>query len=149
MLAVVTFNYFKVTRDLELRSEGPRPLSDKTKTYLARFAIAASLPWVVMGAGQILGSTPSLWYYFRPQDGNPFVLVWFALIFLLWCVYAWWIFFAGGAAKVREMHLVAIFGFPSRPFQSERTIKLFALLGPLMFPLLVYMMVSMNAQVPN
>ena len=149
MLALMTFNYFKTIRALGAKSEGVGRLSDSSKAYVARFAIAASLPWVVMGAGQVLGSTPSVWYYFRPQDGNPFVLAWFALIFSLWCIYAWWIFFAEGAAKVREMHLMALFGVPSRTMQSERTIKLFALIGPLMFPILIYTMVSMNAQVPK
>lgn len=35
--------------------------------------------------------------YFRPRDGNPFVLAWFCLVFAEWILVFTWIFFFGGA----------------------------------------------------
>lgn len=53
-------------------------------TLLRRYLIFLNLPWVVMGIGCTIGGVPSLLHYFRPTDGNPYVLAWFASIFLLW-----------------------------------------------------------------
>jgi hypothetical protein len=56
-----------------------------------------NIPWIIMGIGCTLGGIPSVWYYFRPMDGNPFVLAWFGCIFALWILGTFWLFFRGGA----------------------------------------------------
>ena len=68
------FNYAKLLRQLD-RSKGTG-LSDRSehRRYLQVFSAAGALPWTVMGLGQITGFTPTVWYYFRPQDKNPVVL---------------------------------------------------------------------------
>ena len=57
----------------------------------------ANIPWLVMGYGVMVGGVPSIWYYFRPQDRDPYVLAWFASIFLLWMLGTVWIYAWGGA----------------------------------------------------
>ncbi|MDA2924136.1 hypothetical protein MYX65_05680 [Acidobacteria bacterium AH-259-L09] len=54
-------------------------------------------PWVIMGIGSTVGGVPSVWHYFRPKDGDPYVLAWFASVFLLWILGTYWLFFKGGA----------------------------------------------------
>ncbi len=72
-------------------------LADGYATLLRVFLIWMNIPWVVMGIGCTVGGIPSVWHYFRPQDGNPYVLVWFASVFLLWVIGTYWLFFKGGA----------------------------------------------------
>ena len=56
-----------------------------------------NLPWIVMGVGLELGGLPSIFSYFRPRDGNPFVLAFFAVVIAEWILSFWWLFFAHGA----------------------------------------------------
>ena len=145
LLGFSAFNYLKAKRELSVRQPGRQ--HGEAEAYLLRFAVASALPWVLMGVGQISGATHSIWYYFRPQDANPFVLAWLGTTFLLSAVYAWWVLFAGGAKRVREYNLMAVVGQHSSA-QSERAIKLFAAGGVLLFPVWVLVAVSMNAKAP-
>ncbi len=151
-LGFAAFNYWKAARDTS-RDTSPGKVAE-AKTYLRNFALASALPWFIMGAGQITGATPTVWSYFRPQDSNVFVLAWLGLawlasVFALSCVFAWWVFLAGGARKVAEFNLVAVFGQHGAKPPSEKMIKFFAALGVLMLPIWVYMAVSMNAPLPG
>jgi len=73
-----------------------------------------NLPWIVMGVGLELGGLPSIWSYFRPRDGNPFVLAFFFVVFALWILGFWWLFFARGAEFLAE-HPGVLRGFPRSP----------------------------------
>ena len=146
-LGFAAFNYWKAARDT-LRIAAPGKASE-ARTYLRGFALASALPWVIMGAGQVTGATPNIWHYFRPQDGNDFVLAWLALVFVLTCLFAWWVLLAGGAKKVVEFNLVAVLGQHGPKPPSEKMIKFLAALGVLLFPIWVYLAVSMNAPIPE
>lgn len=56
-----------------------------------------NLPWVIMGIGCTVGGIPSVWHYFRPRDGNPYVLAWFGSVFFLWVLGTFWLFLKSGA----------------------------------------------------
>jgi len=75
------------------------PARARRAAYLRRIAIGGHLPWLIIGAGQLLGSTPTVWSYFRPQDANPFVIDWLAGYFELAGVSAGWILLGLGAQK--------------------------------------------------
>src|SRR6266480_2745694 len=51
-----------------------------------------NLPWIVMGVGLELGGLPSIFSYFRPRDGNPFVLAFFGVVIAEWVLSLWWLF---------------------------------------------------------
>ena len=107
--------------------------------YIRTFAIAGALPWVVMGAGQISGATPTGWEYLRPHDGNLFVLGWFALVCALCYAFAGWVFLAGGSKKVVEFNLLtAVMGQRGRKPPSEDMVKVVAALG-LLNPIWFYL----------
>jgi hypothetical protein len=146
-LGFAAFNYWKADRDTS-KTLSPGKVSE-AKIYLRNFALASALPWVIMGAGQVTGVAPTVWHYFRPQDGNVFVLGWLASVFALSCLFAWWVFLAGGARKTVEFNLVAVLGQHGTKPPSEKMIKFFAALGVFMFPIWVYMTVSMNAPLPG
>jgi hypothetical protein len=119
------------------------------ESYLKYFFLGANLPWVVMGLGQILGYTPTVWYYFRPQDRNPFVISWLAVVFVTMCTFAWWVLFADGAEKVRDFKLMSVLGQRASKPLPLLYVKVFAALGPLIFPVWLYLVVSMNTLLPK
>jgi len=61
-----------------------------------------NLPWLVMGIGIELGGVPTMFSYFNPGSGNPFILAWYAVIAGLWSLGFYWLFFRGGAAFLVE-----------------------------------------------
>ncbi len=146
-LAFTVFNYWKAERNIT-KSVGLDRVPEG-KRYLRNFAATGALPWVIMGAGQVTGATPTVWHYFRPQDRSAFVLAWLATIFALSCLYAGWVFIANGAEKVVEFNLMAAFGQNAAKPPSVKMVKFFAALGVLIFPIWVYIAVSMNVPLPR
>jgi hypothetical protein len=149
-LGIGAFNY-RMARGPVVSSESSGPLGEagEREIYLKRFALVGNLPWLVMGLGKILGYTATIWYYFRPQDGNPFVIAWLAVVLIVTCTYAWWVLFAGGAQKVRDLNLMTVLGQRRSRTRSLFSIKLFAALGPLFFMVWLYLVVSMNVSLPK
>ena len=73
-----------------------------------------NLPWLVMGIGIELGDVPSMFSYFRPRDGNPFVLAWFCVVIMLWILGFYWLFARRGAEFLIE-HPGLLRGNPKNP----------------------------------
>jgi hypothetical protein len=145
--AFSAFNYWNAKRGI-LNSVSPERVAE-AQAYLRNFAIAGVLPWTIMGMGQLSGTTPTVWYYFRPQDGNVFVVAWLAFVFLLSASFAWWVFLAGGATKVVEYNLLAAVGRRSVTSPSEGMVKFFAVLYVITSPIWVYGVISMNVGLPR
>jgi hypothetical protein len=57
-----------------------------------------SIPWVVMGIGCTVGGIPNCFQFFRPRDGNYFVLAWWSSILLLIILGTFWMFTGGAEA---------------------------------------------------
>ncbi|MCB5184562.1 hypothetical protein LG201_05030 [Methylobacillus gramineus] len=144
------FNYLTARRRLNSTITARTEQAAIAKSYHQWFPIAGAIPWLVMGFGQIIGHTPSIWYYFRPQDFNPYVIAWLASVFLLSILFAVWVFAADGARKTREFELLSAIGIGMRSKKPipEALIKLLAALGPVFLLLWVYLAVSMNAPTP-
>jgi hypothetical protein len=147
-LAFAAFNYARARKSIT--ESVPSDRIAEASALLKRFAVVGVLPWVVVGAGHILGFTPTIWLYFRPQDGNPFVIAWIGVSFLIACGYAYWVLFAGGAEKVWDLRLMAAFGQlnPQRQ-QSLGSIKFLAGFGPFFLIAWVVLVVCMDAQLPK
>ena len=62
-----------------------------------RTLIWENLPWILMGFAIEFGGVHSMFSFFRPRDGNPFVLAWFSLVVAEWVLGFWWLFFRHGA----------------------------------------------------
>jgi hypothetical protein len=146
-LVFSVFNYWKADQ-AAMKAVAPTKVLE-AKNYLRNFAAAGSIPWVIMGIGQVTGETPTVWHYFRPQDENFFVLAWLAAVFVLSGAFAWWVFLANGAQKVVEYNLLAAVGQGVSKSPSERMVKLFAALGLITFPIWVYGAIYMNTPIPK
>jgi hypothetical protein len=72
-------------------------LAEGYAVLIRGYLLWMNVPWIVMGIGCTIGGIPAVWYFFRPRDGNPYVLAWFASVFLLWVLGTHWLFFKGGA----------------------------------------------------
>jgi hypothetical protein len=86
-----------------------------------------NIPWLVMGIGYTAGGVPSVWHYFRPKDGNPFVLAWFGSVFVLWILGTIWLFFKGGA-EMLSTHpgaLIIHYGFKTKAVTNPILFKIF------------------------
>lgn len=114
-------------------------------TCIRWFSVLSSLPWLVVGLGQILGATPTVWDYFRPQDGNPFVLSWLALIVLLAYSISGWILFGGGARKVVDLKLVEAFGRHRFVPPTVLAVKCYAVLSMAIAPVWIWGVQRMDA----
>jgi len=84
-----------------------------------------------MGVGHLSGANLSVWDYFRPQNGNPWVIGWFASMFLLAIIFGVWVLFKGGAKDICEYRLINGFNYFGRETPlSENMVKLFAAVMP-------------------
>lgn len=90
-----------------------------------------NIPWIIMGIGCTIGGVPSVWHYFRPKDGNPYVLAWFGSVFVLWILGTIWLFYRSGA-EMLSTHPGAIimhYGFKSKVVINPIAIKIFWMLA--------------------
>lgn len=82
--------------------EADPKLAEGYDSLIRGFIFWANIPWVVMGVGCTIGGVPTIWHYFRPQDGDPYVLAWFASVFFVWLMGSYWLLFKGGAEKMAK-----------------------------------------------
>jgi hypothetical protein len=93
------------------------------KTIFKGLLFGGGVPWIVVGIGCVTGGLPSVFHLFRPRDGNPYTLVFFAMAFLLWIKGTYWLFFQNGAHM-----LVKHPGLFNVDFESPTTVKIFWLI---------------------
>ena len=134
---------------LRARIAAEPSFADEHRALRRRAFVWLSIPWLVMGFGQVIGGVPYVWNYFRPRDHNPWVLLFFVSVSTLWIVAARWIYFADGARKIAAHHLLSIYGPRSVSPLTESGVKLFlslALLGGIAG---VIMMLIMDVPIPK
>ncbi|UTW62341.1 hypothetical protein KFE98_20440 [bacterium SCSIO 12741] len=64
---------------------------------LKGFAFFGTLPWLVIGIGNLSGMTNSVFQYFQPRTLNPAVLAFHGTLLLIYILTIRWIFFKNGA----------------------------------------------------
>lgn len=110
-----------------------------------------------MGWAILMGGVPNIWYFFRPQDRNPYVLVWFATLFILAFGFAFWVFLLEGAEKVVVLQPVE-FKWYRTGFRGTKSgtveltvgrVKLFAVIGPIWIAAWIWLVSSMDAPLPK
>ncbi len=83
------------------------------------FAIGGTIPWVIMGMGQVTGGVPSFYDFWRRPAGNPFVIAFYLCGCLILGLWAYWILFRNGA-EVLARHP----GLLASDFETPRKIRL-------------------------
>ncbi|MBO0726413.1 MAG: hypothetical protein J2P52_12490 [Blastocatellia bacterium] len=96
-LLVTVLNAYSLKRGArKLIAERPE-LEEGYEKLVNGYLFFGSLPWVVMGIGILSGSVHGFFDYFRPREGNPFVLAFHAVIIAIWALTVNWIYFGSGA----------------------------------------------------
>ena len=132
---------FKI-RSRKYIQENPE-LEEGYSTLTRGFLIWGNLPWLVMGIGVTFGDIDSIYYYFGPQDGNPYVQAFFASVFLIWLLGTYWLLFRDGA----EM-LIKHPGFFRTRLESPWMIKVYWVLCLVGGIVGVVMMYRQDVQIP-
>jgi hypothetical protein len=149
---IATFiNWLSFRREAQKQIEKQPRLRPGYNSLIRGYLPFMSLPWLVMGIGCTIGGVPSIWHYFRPRDGNPYVISWFGCIFFLWVCGTFWLFFKNGAEMLAQ-HPGAIqfnnFG-TSKDVTNPKLIKLLWLLSLAVGVIVVATMWSTNLQLPT
>ena len=147
-LAINVVNYRRASGLARQKFAADPQHAATAERLLRRFAALAAVPWLVMGAGVLFGGVPGVWNYFRPQDGDPFVIAWIASAFLLSVAFAVWVFAFDGATKMVDSCATAIFGGRGAP-TTPRGVRWMAAIGPFFTLLWVWLVVTMNAPLPH
>ena len=124
MFIVVTFANAIImkVRAKKLIKKNP-DLKNGYDTIFKGIIVWGNIPWIVMGAGIIMGKVPSMFHFFNPQDGNPYVLAFFGSVVLIWLMGTYWLFLKNGAKM-----LVDHPGIFNYNFSSPTMVKLFWIL---------------------
>ena len=148
-IAFTVFNFKRAQPDQHSSSSAFDPRVNELVILKRRALVVNLIPWVVMGAGILIGGVPSVWQYFRPQDLNPYVWAWYASIFALACTFAFWVIFRGGAEKAIALKLVRINFFGWDVQLTQRWMKVYAAISPVFIALWIFFAWHLDAQVPK
>jgi hypothetical protein len=73
-------------------------------------AVWGSIPWLLVGLGQLTGGVTSPDEYLRPSEANPWVLAPYLAAICIWAAFLWWLFRRGGAQVIADHP--GLFNFP-------------------------------------
>ncbi len=122
-------------------------LESSYRRLIRGYLIWLNIPWLVMGASILGRGVTSLWDYFRPQDGNPHVVLWFTLVLFIQLAGIYWIFAKSGAEELeRHPGWAQILVGPLH--MKAGSIKLLSLLIFASFPAAVYIFFTMDVRIP-
>lgn len=92
-IGINVFNSWIVWRRVQKHIRENPDLAPGYRKIVNGYAFWSSIPWLIMGIGILEGGIPHLFYFFRPADGNPYVLAYWAAMFLIYGVAAgYWLF---------------------------------------------------------
>jgi hypothetical protein len=156
-ICISAYHYVVGMRSLASRDAGDPRVSPAAIALRRWFAVAGALPWAAMGWAIVIGGVPNIWYFFRPQDRNPYVLTWFATVFAIAVYFAFWVFLLEGAQKVVVLQPFEIrwhrTGFRGNSQGTvELTVgrvKLFAAVGPIWIAAWIWLVSLMDAPLPK
>ncbi len=103
-LIVTAFNVVTLRNRARDRTQQDPELERGYQRLFWGYLIVTSLPWIVMAFGTIIGGVPTVWHFFYPRDGNPYVLAFHATVIVLWILGIVWIYFLGGAEFLIEYY---------------------------------------------
>ena len=92
-LNALTFKF----RSIKQIKEKPE-LEEGYNKIIKGYVIYGSIPWIIMGIGNLLSLTNSIFEYFNPSTLNPIVLLFHISIIYLWIISSIWLYKKDGAS---------------------------------------------------
>jgi len=109
--------------------EGNPELAEGYRKLIRGYLFWMNLPWIVMGIGCIVGGVPTMFHFLRPRDANPFVIVWWAVLFVLYGLSFYWVFLCKGAETLAKYEMISYSSFgDTGHVSSPKVVKLIFLL---------------------
>lgn len=105
-------------------------------TLLRGFWLISTVPWLSMGIGILWGNVPTMWHFFYPSSGDPFVIAWWVIYWGWVSILAYWVLFNGGA-QMLVSHPGFLRGNPKNPKWLKLGL-LVALMGSVIATVLVF-----------
>lgn len=105
-------------------------------TLLRGFWLTSTVPWIPMGLGIMTGKVPTIWHFFYPSSGNPYILAWWGVYWIWIGGLVYWILFNGGA-KMLVTHPGFLRGNPKNPKWIKLGV-LVALMGGAIATILIF-----------
>jgi hypothetical protein len=97
LIGVICVNAYLLPSRARTEIERNPELAEGYAQLLKSYLIFLNIPWLVMGAGILVGGTRGVSDYFDPRSGNPYVLAFHVTIIVLWALTIYWVYLAGGA----------------------------------------------------
>lgn len=144
-LVACLIQYIVAGAVINLRQGGDRASLKVAHIGLCRFVGFLSVPWFVMGFGQMYGGV-NVWQYLRPQDLNPYVLLFFGVVFFESVFLALWVCSRDGVSEIVKF-LALGFGLNIDRELVELYIKIVAVLSPFFVVLCVIFVAAIDAPV--
>ncbi len=113
------------SRKLHDRLTDEPTFADADREIRRKVFLWMSVPWLVMGLGQLVGGVPSVWHFLDPRHGGPWMLAFFLSLFALWIASAYWIFFRDGATAIADHQLMVAHGLRGPIELTPNKVKLF------------------------
>ena len=138
---LVTAGYLWPSPKLRERLKDDPAFADADRVIRRKVFLWMSVPWLVMGLGQLLGGVLSVWNFFDPRHEGPWVLAFFLSVFVVWIASAYWIFFRDGATAIADHQLIVAHVFRRSVDLTPNMVKLFfalALAGGLVAVVLMF-----------
>ena len=89
-------------RRAQSRIQAEPELEDGYRRLYRGYLFWANVPWLLMGFGILSGQVQWIFDFFRPAEGNAFVLAWWGAMAALLCLGTSWIFLGGGAETLER-----------------------------------------------
>jgi hypothetical protein len=105
-MVVTSFNAIIFKRQSKQHIRDNPNLADGYDKMIRGYLFWLNMPWFVMGIGCTFGGIPTVFHFFRPKEGNVFVIAWWLSVFILWIVSFYWILFQEGAEKLAKYRIV-------------------------------------------
>lgn len=126
---LLQFILFSTPKEIRKMLEKDEGFKYEFYSLRRKLLIITIFPWLIMGVSILSGEVPSFWHYFRPQDGNPFVLLFFTSVITIWIITLYWTFFRNGAEIITKFKLLSFYVFGEKRTLTSSQVKLFLVLG--------------------
>jgi len=103
LLGINLINYFTLkSTSKKIISQKP-DLENGYKSILNSYLIFSSIPWLIIGFGDLTSQITSIFDIFHPRTMNPVVIAFHLYIVMIMCLLVYWGLFRNGA-KFLEKH---------------------------------------------
>lgn len=125
-IAVTILNAFILKFRSQKYIKGKPELEPGYQKLFKGILIYGNIPWIIVGIGNLSKYTTSLTDYLYLKTLNPFVILFYISIVIIWLLGVSWIFFKKGAEFLEEHPgLVVVKGSGNPEIVTAKKIKLF------------------------